>query len=278
MTNEELLDDYAANRMTEAERAAFEERLAADPALRDQARFQQTVADGIRQARALELKARLQRVPVSAPAVTWSGHVWRAAAAVAGTGLLVAASLYYVRSGRHIPTDTLAAEVGRKLPFIQPAQPQPAEEPKQETQQPAATPKTTDGAADNKARPAQRAIAPALAITDPTADLAEQPLPKNPATENTTGTPIAVADVSVAVHHNTQHDFHYQFDEAGLRLYGPFDKDLFEVLEIKGASRTCFLFYQNTFYTLADNQKTIARLEPVTNPRLLQLLQAYRQP
>jgi hypothetical protein len=273
MTNEELLDDYVANRMTEEQRKAFEESLAADQSLRQQAAFHQQVAEGIRRVRAMELKARLQQVPVASPAL-WQGQVWRAAAAIAGTGALVAASLFYVKSGRTIPTDSLTTEMGKKIPSLGPVL-HPAEKPQQEQPQTAPQPEDKDQARHDVKRSIRK---PGLSVVDPSAELAEQPAPKDPAAEIPNTQAIAVAgDVSVSVHHNTPYDFHYQFDESGLRLYGPFDKDLFEVLEIRGDGRTCFLFYQNTFYTLAGNQKSIARLEPVTNPRLLQLLREYRQ-
>jgi len=43
MVNKELLDDYAANRMTDEQRANFEEQLATNPAALAEAAFQKQI-------------------------------------------------------------------------------------------------------------------------------------------------------------------------------------------------------------------------------------------
>ncbi len=51
----ELLDDYIRERLSDADRAAFEQKLAGDAALRRELKIQQRIAEGIRTARAAQL-------------------------------------------------------------------------------------------------------------------------------------------------------------------------------------------------------------------------------
>ncbi len=61
----ELVDAYLANRMTVEERAAFEQKIASEPALQKEVALQQTIVASVRKARAAELKAMLNNVPIS---------------------------------------------------------------------------------------------------------------------------------------------------------------------------------------------------------------------
>ena len=64
MSNFELIDDYLSNRLTGAEKEAFEKQLNNDPSLKSDLDFQKRIVEGIRTARATELKSMLSKVPV----------------------------------------------------------------------------------------------------------------------------------------------------------------------------------------------------------------------
>ncbi len=90
MNNFELIDDYLANRLQETDRKAFEQQLEGDPDLKDALEFQQQVVSGVRQARAVELKAMLNNVPIGTG--SWGGT--KIAAGIISAGI-VATSLYF---------------------------------------------------------------------------------------------------------------------------------------------------------------------------------------
>lgn len=108
MENQKIVDDYLANRLTPEQRAVFEQQVAADPALRNEVAIQQAIVNGIRAARATELKNMLRNTVIQAEMWSFpSSRVFRIAASMAGIGLLLAASVYYIRSGPNSPADTL---------------------------------------------------------------------------------------------------------------------------------------------------------------------------
>jgi hypothetical protein len=88
----ELLDQYVGNRLSTADKAAFEQKLAADADLKNELAFQQKIVDGLRKARASELKKMLNDIPMSSipsegnSMLTQIG-IWVAAAGLVGTGL-----------------------------------------------------------------------------------------------------------------------------------------------------------------------------------------------
>jgi hypothetical protein len=277
MTNLELIDDYLSNRMTGDQRKAFEQRLEADPTLRSDVEMQQHIVEGIRTARTQELKTMLRNVPIETGVFSLSSRsILRMAAGVAGIGVLVAATFYYIRSNRTIPVDSLSTDFGKQLPLVKPAEKTAAATEPLQIETPKA--EKVDKGQPIATKPSQSIQKPSINVVDPTAELTEESVPQVPTQVETPRGTIAVADVHVSVDRsNKQYAFHYQFEQGGLRLFGPFDSGLFEVLEVQGEGRSLFLFYQSNYYSLSERQTQITKLEAVTNPKLLQLLKEYHQ-
>src|SRR6478609_8420878 len=93
MNNIELIDDYLTNRLTEKEKGAFEQQLASDPSLKADVELQKNIVEGIKGARAAELKSMLNNVPIGSP-VSVSFSALKVAAGIVGAGLLIG-SIYY---------------------------------------------------------------------------------------------------------------------------------------------------------------------------------------
>ena len=88
----EQLDDYIGNRLSEADKAAFESRLQADPDLQREFKLQQGIINSLRKARAAELKAMLNNIPASSiPTDSTRAFTWTSVAIAA----LVAIGLYF---------------------------------------------------------------------------------------------------------------------------------------------------------------------------------------
>src|SRR6185295_8137837 len=92
MSNFELIDDYLTNRLGEQEKAAFEQRMLSDPAMLADVDFQKHVLEGVKKARAAELKAMLNNVPVGG-GFSSGLTAGKIAAGVVAAGI-VATSLY----------------------------------------------------------------------------------------------------------------------------------------------------------------------------------------
>jgi hypothetical protein len=93
--------------------------------------------------------------------------------------------------------------------------------------------------------------------------------------------PVLHTSPSIAVEidtKNKKYDFHYQFKDGKLFLYGPFENDLYEILEFfSDDKRTMFLFYQENFYLLKDDNEKLKPLGAIQDPSLIKKLKDYRK-
>jgi hypothetical protein len=74
-----------------------------------------------------------------------------------------------------------------------------------------------------------------------------------------------------------KYSFHYQFADGKLMLYGPFDKNLYEILEVNGENHAIFLFQKENYYLLNEKETKITPLKAITDPSLIRLLREYRR-
>ena len=73
-----------------------------------------------------------------------------------------------------------------------------------------------------------------------------------------------------------KHAFHYQFSQGKLILFGPFDENLYEILEIHGEGHAVFLFYKENYYLLDEKETRITPLAYIRDAQLLKKLKEYR--
>jgi hypothetical protein len=75
-----------------------------------------------------------------------------------------------------------------------------------------------------------------------------------------------------------KYNFHYQFKDDKLYLYGSFEKNLYEIMEFfSGNKRTMFLFYKDNYYLLNEEDQTVKALAPIKDQALLEKLRDYRK-
>jgi len=275
----ELLDDYLANRMGPQERVAFEAQLAADPDLQDALKFEQRMVEGIRDARKAELKQMLQNVQIPAPTgVSLLAKISAGTLTVA----LVAALVWYLKpagdeSAPAEATQTEQTEANQSAPVVQPDEPAalnqsaPVEnvEPDQET------PKT---------KPSNKANESTPTVAGDPAPKVQPFVPEGDETDTSVDNPAAssaasgASTIQVTVEkENKKFNFHYSLQLDDVRLYGPFEKNLYEILEFfSGDERTVFMYYKNNYYLL-EQGKTTAPLKPVLDKVLIEKLNEYRK-
>ncbi|MBL0743962.1 hypothetical protein [Chryseolinea lacunae] len=279
----EALDHYVGNRLNAADKAAFEQKLADDAALRKELNVQQQIAEGLRTARAAELKQLLKNVPLSSlpsagPSLLVRVGLWTVAAGVVATGLY-----FYLRPSENTvasaETATVTAPIEMKQDAVAPeAQPKP-----EEVTVPAEVPAATLRKADEK--PAAKTQ---QADVKPEERKALEPFDPSETAENTSpaktddAAPAVVSSKSRIVvetdTNNKKYTFHYQLKENKLMLYGPFEQNLYEILEFfTDNKRTTFLFYNSNYYQLNDEGDKIRSLTPIKDPELLKKLKEYRK-
>lgn len=288
MTNFELIDDYLSNKLTAAEKEAFEKQLNNDPSLISDLDFQKRIVEGIRTARAAELKSMLSKVPVGGSSISMDFPVMKMAAGIIAAGAVGAAIYFYVTRGETPPFDKAATDLNKIEQLKEPEkQPEdvtkvardsaeseaPVVAPEKESKKEPARKKSTSKA---EVKPAEK---PKLEVADPSTELESS---DNTKTENPTASlrrsDITPSHIQVDIDSSSKkYDFHYQFVNGKLVLYGSFDKSLYEVLEINGDSHSVFLFYKNSYYLLDEGQHKITKLEPITDKALISKLKEYRQ-
>jgi hypothetical protein len=102
------------------------------------------------------------------------------------------------------------------------------------------------------------------------------------ASDSGKGTAGVVSTPSIAIEagingNNGKYNFHYQFKDNKLFLYGVFEKNLYELMEFfSNNKRTLFLYYKENYYLLNEDDNKIKRLAPISDPALLKKLKDYR--
>lgn len=283
MKNFELIDDYLSNRLKGAEREAFEKQLDQDPTLKSDLAFQKQVVNGIRQARAAELKAMLNKVPVGGTVIEFS--VMRMAAGLAGAAILAAGIYYYANRGEFPPIDKAATNVGGETP-VKPDNTQPeSQQPNDSSTTPLPEQKQDSPKKDDEKKPASKktsqvtpVVKPNLEVADPSAELADDTHTNSPVTTAAYQPGVTASAIQVELDSsNKKYDFHYQFVNGKLMLYGPFDRSLYELLEVNGQQHAIFLVYKDSYYLLDSEQTAITKLQPIRESKLISTLKDYRK-
>ncbi len=279
----ELLDDYLANRMPAEERAAFEQKIQADPALQQSMAMQQALITSIRQARAAELKGMLNNVPISSIPGNTNALLTKTLVGV-GVAAVIGTAIYLLSNTQQEVNTVTPTQADSAEAILAPAPTTITNTPEQTIVAEASTVKKEVSKSTSTKKKAKKTVTPApiadkIKVFDPSEDL------QNGSTEPSENDILAIDDIStsfkasIAVTVDStsrRHTFHYQLENDALLLYGPFEKNLFEILEFfSDNKRTAFLYYKKTYYYLKETDKTTA-LAPVQDPALLNKLRQYR--
>jgi hypothetical protein len=285
----ELLDDYLANRMSDAERSVMEQKIASDPELSRELSIQRQVVEGLRQARIAELKQMLNNTPIPPPAVGGQALLLKLGTAAVTAGI-IGTGLYFFfkdpatgkpqQQATPVQQESIAAAPQGQQPVQEPAiDPQVATPQASEPKPVAPAPNKKKATVDTSAQPAGEPQKPTAFA--PTEEASESAVPSGDAPVMN-GTAINARKSSMAVENavDKKYNFHYQFKEGKLLLYGPFsEKSTYEVLEFFADNKhnTVVLFYNNNFYLLEDANDKVTPLKPITDPALLNKLKEYRK-
>lgn len=257
----ELLDDYLTNRMGEQDRSAFEHQLQADPDLQNEYALQQRLIKGIRDARVAQLKSMLNQVPV--PANNTGSALASKIIFGAVITMMVVATAWYLTRDQVQPAQQKTSSEQKDTPQ-EPVK--PVEEPV--VQQEA----TRDASIEARKQAIESDKNQTSAGTEHSKpSLARKPDPLE-APADKRREPVVETDGD-----NERYSFHYQFSKGKWLLYGPFEKNRYQVIELPTDSgRAVHLFYKDQYYSLDRADSSIHPLQPVTDPAVLQRLKEYR--
>lgn len=278
MSNFELIDNYLTNRLSKTEREAFESQLISDPELKADLDFHTGVIEGVKKARATELKAMLNNVPItSVPVIELSPL--KIAAGLAGIALIAAVMYLYLNETPEVPKipapiEDSVNQIKSDTDAIKPVETVVENSVASEVGKPEPSSVPEKSKPSNKIS-TKEVAKPVLEVVDPSEDLTE-----STATRATRGIKPALAFSTPEVEidsSNKKYPFHYQFINSRVILFGSFDKSLYEILEINGGSHSVFLYYKENYYSLDESKQEITPLVVIKDKTLIQKLKEYRK-
>lgn len=283
----ELLDDYLGNRMDEKSRAAFEQKINADQELRAELEIQQEMVSAIKKARISELKGMLNNILVPAGQTTGVAVGTKVALWVAVAGL-IATGVYLYVDNKNVDevvepnTETTAPDKSEAPITTEKGE---EEKPTDATHEDSPVVSSQESSSERKPvtppKPGKKTVpadpAQKIEVYDPSKELEEnntEQVHEQLANSHESVTPSVEVEIDTS---NKKYSFHYQFKDGKLFLYGPFEKDVYEIMEFfTEEKRTLFLFYKEQFYLLKDNNTSLKPLTAIQDAELVGKLKEYR--
>lgn len=285
MSNIDLIDNYLAGRMTDAERTAFEQQLAADPELKREYNFNKDVISSIQETRKAELKAMLNNIPVGGTASTFSTSA-KVAGVLAAAAITVGAFYFIGKKD--------ASEAEQKPLKEQPVQEiEETEQPNDISQQD--TPESMEQKSEEAVEKQQETLTPAAEPKETTpaeiqtpnlvdgfeneheaTDVTEPEVYTD--SQNFTAETLFDSNIEVITDESKKrYQFHYQMKDEKLYLYGSFDKGLYEILEFNNAQgKTIILYYKENYYHINPDQHAMTPLNAIKDQGLINKLNNLR--
>lgn len=287
----ELLDQYVSNRLNDPDKTAFEQKLQSDASLKNEYTIQRKVVEKLREARVKELKTMFNNVPAAAletggTSVGTQVALWVAVVGAIGTGVY-----FYLNNDDKVETTSITKQ--EEVTSDTPAAIVPQKEaPKQENAVASENQNTkTEVQAEKQAEEKVEPTAPSesnqesvpetpakLDVFDPSEESENSPAVTPEVKILRESTPLNKSSIAVELDNaNKKYNFHYQFKNGKLYLYGALEKNLYEIMEFfSGNKRTVFLYYKDNYYLLNEDSESVKPLSPINDPTLLKKLKDYR--
>lgn len=276
----ELLDDYITNRMGEENRTAFEQKIKSDPDLQQEYALQKRMVQGLKDARISELKSMLNNVVIPS-AGTGNTQAFKIVIATVATVVIGAVAYWYFHEDvpAQLPETKIQAEQPVATDATEMEMDQPQVQPETKTKEQALPRLQERNDADkNQTSAGTEHSKPSLAKRP--APLSA-PAPSGNRTSDNQGdvalTPVAPSFSVETERNKGRYSFHYQFRDGKLFLFGPFEDDRYEVIELlRDEKKQVFLFFENQYYSLEHEGEQINPLIPVKDPALTRKLDEQR--
>lgn len=278
MKNFEKVEAYFNNELNDSEKSDFLSEVESNTELKSEYDFQNEVINGIKEARKVELKAMLDKVPIaSIPAATSGLYkilIGGAASLIIGTSLW-----YYFNSASEV---NMASET--KVEEFSPI----VEESDQFTETKQSVPKLdVEKSSKEETRPSsvKNKNTKNSNINKPNVPTTQDDFVDNSLQDENLEIPSDISKVNinlaskvnVEIKLKKKYSFHYQYTQGNLILYGNFEDDLFEVLELNKEDQVeVYLYYESNYYYIKDKSGLITPLEAVANKNLKNKLERLR--
>ncbi|MEO7991006.1 MAG: hypothetical protein ABI663_15770 [Chryseolinea sp.] len=274
----ELLDNYVSNSMSVDEKAAFRKQLDANTELKQEFQLQEKIVESLRQSRVAELKNMLNNVPASALKGSGTTAFIKATIGIVVTGIVATGLYFYFKPEPSKPQAPVAEEAKTESP-----EPVKAEETQPQPETPTVSTPVEEKKVEKtrtKKEPIQDVEKPALEVFQPETEADSQATTKI-ATEKVATEKVSHAgSISLGIDKsNKKYAFHYQFKDDSLLLFGPFEKNVYEIMEFfsDDNKRTIFLLYKDHYYFLKEEGDKVKPLKAISDPALIKKLRDSRK-
>ena len=262
----DLIENYITNRMSDLEKVEFEHLLSTNSDLKTEYLFQNQLVHSIQEHRRQELKARLSEIQITSPVP----FGWTAALSGIAVATLIGLGIYLWSiddQGAFIDLTeenitTFAGETIAEKPSIY------LEEAIVKEQQIQIPIEETVASIENliaaNSDEIEENSVPQIASVEnklPKTGLSSseevinsevnEPLPPTALINHSE----SISGVDVQLLENKKYDFHYQFYDNTLFVYGQFNKEPYEIIEIKSKKgRDLYLFWDEQYYFIENTQ------------------------
>jgi hypothetical protein len=287
MYQPEKIEAYLRKELSAEESLAFENMMQRDPLLNNEVHLQNEIAEALQIYRKNQLKARFNQLSPDTGFTMSEGYK---AMGIAASAVIVGVLLYlYLQQSSPSLQNTDNTESKVTVPqtkeSIYVSKPESVQTPLQARKEPLEADRRTQHPAKTHPQPESQSHSsqPVSPQVDDQMDTSGETLLKQDNLSLPSGdlSPAATKErptVKIAIinEKKSKYQFHYTFTEGRLTLYGPF-REVYEILDFYTSSgKQLYLYYQDRFYLIKENQIDVARLEQVHNPKLIKTLQQAR--
>ena len=292
MTNNERIEAYFNNELPEADRQQLMQDINSDASLKSEFQFQESVIDGIKDFRKQELIARLDNIQLASTGQS----VLLKAIGAAGIATVVTIGTYmWINRAEDQPI--IPEEVSKTEQLV--TQPEVSQEEVVNELKPnniVAEEKVNEDVQDDEklvAAPVETESAIVKTDEENSAVVPDVIIPEVQEPESGSSldvdedlsAPEAMASSTIKLSSSTdvevklskKYNFHYQVKNGGLTLFGNFNDSPFEVIELKtNQGINSYLYFEDHFYSLANNSDEINSLKVIENEQLIKELEKRR--
>jgi hypothetical protein len=280
----EQIEAYLKGELSHESASVLENEIAKNPILSNELDLQKSIIETIKENRKAELKARLNNIDVQSGSQSW----WKYAA-VASLVTSFGAWMYFNAS-----------------PVIKTEQLEGVNKTEEKIYSYSESTNNDIALAPNKEVYSEKVVKNELAVKEsasnktakkgkkvkdqipslPTFDTPEegkehQSLNKDldAPRHNLTSTPHLASTVAgVEVVKSKKHKFHYRYFDTKLFLYGNFDSNTYDILELNTSNgQSLYLKYESKYFSLEQNKTEISKLEQVSDADILKKLEEIQK-
>lgn len=279
MKNFERVEAYFNNELSDSEKNDLLSEVESNAELKSEYNFQNEVINGIKEARKAELKAMLDNVPIASISTATTG-MYKLLFGGAATLILGTALWYYFNANTNLEdTDNNAIVDVAPLKDENSNAVNKVVELNNESE----TIKSTNESTELISREENKKDSPT--INTPVVPNSEDGFTNESLPEENLEIPKDISKVdinlsskvNVEIKLNKKYNFHYQYLQGKLVLYGNFEEGLFEVLELnKENTIEIYLYFKSNYYYIKDKSGDIIPLKEINNKSLKLKLERIR--